>query len=730
MKKVFLNLILVLFFSQCALTENLQKTEAKDYQDQIHHVDQVDYEFEERLNSFYESEPIENQDLYNLYNGEFPEGERNPKNLRIHWKDARELALAELELQTPIQKSWQNAEISERPILILDKDGGDFYRYYEYRVIKNNRLLGAIRIPAYRRTENFATTEVHYYSHDEKTYTIQPTGWGQYMAENSDLDILSDFIKNIEYSSNINKNFIYKILLEYLLKEMELSTKSQADIPNNVIDESLNTMIVAFEIGNEAISELKSRNKGKELPNSIHNKAKEYYKRENASKYKEGLKKYAQIMAKYDIIIELMNNPELDTINKANLDEFFRTTYLEFIRSYFKLMSSSTQQDVIVKMLTEFYWQNVENLSYDKDQILIQKYSVDKIFKDNHISPYVISKPFEQTQFLQEQNIVDLLLTIIPQKIGFTIDNQNYTIMTFIPPTDNVRTTDRDQALEFLKNELDEIGQNINDAIDKDNTSEVNDALSKISKYIENILADSLDPSNGNGEPNKAAKWLAEIIDNLFLDLIIDTNLKGVLTSLLKNFDLMDSFIDNIAPIATGCVKLNTVNNYLQKNGIEKLSEKDGKDIWFLERMCAILKKSVDNLKDFDPNKPIESLVKLVGPILKEYMESIYYAMSRSCDRWNIPPVLDLSGSLGSINEILNRFGSINIGEITIKISDIYHINTEGTLGALHHSWWNGHINPKFNPIKTSFISTRGAFCYWRYAWPKSYYKKPTYTDW
>jgi len=67
------------------------------------------------------------------------------------------------------------------------------------------------------------------------------------------------------------------------------------------------------------------------------------------------------------------------------------------------------------------------------------------------------------------------------------------------------------------------------------------------------------------------------------------------------------------------------------------LSEKDIHDIWFLQRMCTIIKESLVNLKDFDPNNPIDSTVKLIYPILKEYMESIYYAMLRSCDCWNIP---------------------------------------------------------------------------------------------
>ena len=189
----------------------------------------VDYEFEERLESFYNNEPIENQDLYDLYEGEFPEGERNPKELRIHWKDARELALAELELQMSIQTSWQDAEISERPILVLDKDGGDFYRYYEYRVLKDPKFVGAIRIPAYRRTENFATAEVHVYSADEKTYTVHPTGWGNHIINTSFISDNSLFFQEIQqiitpfFTDNIVYNWMFRMYDDLDVKDSPLA---------------------------------------------------------------------------------------------------------------------------------------------------------------------------------------------------------------------------------------------------------------------------------------------------------------------------------------------------------------------------------------------------------------------------------------------------------------------------------------------------------------------------
>ncbi|MGL4366747.1 MAG: hypothetical protein ACRCTQ_00470, partial [Brevinemataceae bacterium] len=602
--------------------------------------------------------------------------------------------------------------------LVLDRDGGDFYRYYEYRVIRDKKFLGAIRIPAYRRTENFATAEVHLYSNDEKTYTIHPTGWGKFVSENSSLDINGKFIQSIDYSNNMNKNFIYTVMLNYLSDKFASETRSLPQIPEHIAQESMNTMIGAFETDNDAIRELKSRNKGDELPSSIHNKAKDYYKRENTSEYKDGLKTYAQVMAKYDVIIELMNNPELDNINKVNLDEFFRTTYLEFIRSYFKLMSSSTQQDVIVKILKEFYWLKIENLSYNNDQVLIQNYSIDEIFTEYFISPYVISKEFEQSEYLKEENLANLMLTVIPQKIGFIIDNQNYTIMTFIPPTEQKRTIDRDQALDYLQGNLDKINQNINNAIDKDNSEEFNELFD----FVLNQIINGIHIEGWT----QGANWIKNFLRSDFGQAIVKYTVEGLFNSLFQNTNLIESFIDNIVPMTTGCIKLNAINKKLQANGIEKLSEKDSKDIWFLERMCAILGEiSLEDLKDFDPNKPIESVIKLLGPVLKVYMESIYYAMSRSCDRWNIRATYhDLPAELKKIGLLKDEKGNI-----LISIGDVYPVNMEGTLGALHHSWY-GTINPEFIPIKTSFISTRGAFCYWRYAWAKKRYGLPTYTDW
>lgn len=72
---------------------------------------------------------------------------------------------------------------------------------------------------------------------------------------------------------------------------------------------------------------------------------------------------------------------------------------------------------------------------------------------------------------------------------------------------------------------------------------------------------------------------------------MIDLYLREVLTCVFKNVKLIENFVDNVITIVKGCITLDSINKKLQANGIEKISEKEGKDIWFLERMCGIIKK-------------------------------------------------------------------------------------------------------------------------------------------
>lgn len=77
-------------------------------------------------------------------------------------------------------------------------------------------------------------------------------------------------------------------------------------------------------------------------------------------------------------------------IRKMNSDQFFATSYLEFIKGYVQLMASSSEQDILTKLLRNFYWIKLEKLAYNSDKALRQKYSVDEPVKDNNIFPYVI----------------------------------------------------------------------------------------------------------------------------------------------------------------------------------------------------------------------------------------------------------------------------------------------------------------------------------------------------
>lgn len=80
-------------------------------------------------------------------------------------------------------------------------------------MIKDQKFLGAVRIPAYRRTENFATAEVHVYSDDEKTYTVRPTGWGRFVASKVYYSSNTDLFRSIQQQVSVimTDNMIYNM---------------------------------------------------------------------------------------------------------------------------------------------------------------------------------------------------------------------------------------------------------------------------------------------------------------------------------------------------------------------------------------------------------------------------------------------------------------------------------------------------------------------------------------
>lgn len=148
------------------------------------------------------------------------------------------------------------------------------------------------------------------------------------------------------------------------------------------------------------------------------------------------------------------------------------------------------------------------------------------LVKDNNIFPCVVRASFEHTEFLQDKNIVDLLITIIPQKIGFTINNQNYSLMTFILP-ENIRIKDRDQALNFLRDNLAKISQNIYDTLNKHNTDVKNQIFNTILQLVTETL--NLKPPF-----TQLGNDLKKLMNSPIVKSIIKTYSQGAISSLLK----------------------------------------------------------------------------------------------------------------------------------------------------------------------------------------------------
>lgn len=461
--KFVLNILIVLLLGSCALAENMKKQEGKDYIDQVHAVELVDYEFEERLNSFYESESIDPQELIDLYEGEFPEGERNPKNLRIHWKDARELALAELELQLSVQENWKNAAISERPILVLDRDGGDFYRYYEYRVVKDKKYLGAIRIPAYRRTENFAAAEVHLYSDDEKTYTIHATGWGYHIGNNVTYDINDSFRSKLK--SDIENNLSDSYLLAYNARKIEQNMNDYKLPPINIttVEKQLQDELNQ-EIDNDSkVKELKNR-KGSDKLGDFVGKAKQNYlnidQKENKQNLTIGLDKlYSRAM-----IYATAKKQIIDA--RKMLSEVYSSYYLFLYGVIYNssLLENSMvgfkPNNILAKNFKDWYWKELDIRLVDKNisNLRSKKWNLSEFSDTYGIKPQL---SYQQLSDVDQSTTLCQLTKLGTPKMGLYFDNDKIYIPLYSEKgkeykVNNVgyRTAARTQILNYFNSSI------------------------------------------------------------------------------------------------------------------------------------------------------------------------------------------------------------------------------------------------------------------------------------
>ncbi len=659
-------LLLILLLGNCTLAENVQKEESKDYQDTTHNVELVDYEFEERLESFYNNEPIENQDLYDLYEGEFPEGERNPKELRIHWKDARELALAELELQKDVQ-NWQDAEISERPILVLDKDGGDFYRYYEYRVLKDPKFVGAIRIPAYRRTENFATAEVHVYSADEKTYVVKPTAWGQYMAEKIYIDEHSEW-KNLflqQYNQKNTEEYMYNLAL-MTIEGNQVHTNNEP-ISSQEAQNILGKRAKEFQTMSETkpifdnIHKIGLKNKDKAINNSVQ-KYSEYYANTTATQITAAFNTVSKYKTAEAIALkhtQVSKNLTLDN----NIWKVFTTLYQSIFRGYFLQMGEESlyqHKDTVSQALLKSYWRYIEKKISLKQEVidnnLLEMNTLTKGIIDLFIESKSTTTKLNQKSTILPQNQF-IVNNIIPQRIGFIIDNNKVDIW-------NLKDSNNSQKISM---------SSILDYLDKKHLDSLQD------QFEQTILHDL--------KLDKITKGLL----NYFINTFADTEIIDIILEVLKipTENLTDKQKEDMADEIRLLIDIakalfayegeklvsdmfvlaeHTLNYSLMKNKLSRLCDTYQEIIKYIEEIGI---KDVEN--DISSKQDLQTMRFLQAycedQSLANYLGFLYYEISRYCDDWAIHPMWTADAVKSMASSIAQAL--VNISSKLEPIADV-----------------------------------------------------------
>ena len=332
---------------------------------------------EERLEYFYEREPIAEQQLSRLYEGEFPEGEKNPKNLRIHWKDARELALAELELQKDIQK-WTDVRISDTAILINDEQEA-FYRYYEYRVYRGKKVVGAIRIPAYRRTENFATAAVHVYADDEKTYTVHPTGWGNHIINISYISKSSTFFMELD-------NLITPYLIDNVVFNWGFRIYDQLGVKDqNLIDPKQNYNILKdfYTRNSSSIPNLKNSLSAGQKDSIIENMT-----RSELTEVNNSIQTLGSLLIKLEVIANGIDGFRLGLKETTLMS--YSNFYLEANNyTLSSMVNNNTKKSQLQSSLKNMIWDIIEQNKYSQQQLMDYDWEFGSIFTKSKISPII-----------------------------------------------------------------------------------------------------------------------------------------------------------------------------------------------------------------------------------------------------------------------------------------------------------------------------------------------------
>ncbi len=547
--------LLMMLLSSCTLAENEILGESKDYTGTIHNVEQADYEFEERLNSFYESETIDKSDLNNLYDGEFPNGEETPQRLRIHWQDARELALAELELQKEIQMGWNNATVSERPILILDDKGSkNFYRYYEYRVLSGNSQLGAIRIPAYRRTENFATAAVHIYSADEKTYTVESTGWGQYMAENSDFSSSEDFKKLVQSQivSLVDDNVLYNFLYKFQEKNI---TQTYESLNKNLV---YNTLTCFY---NSKYDDANFHGKSF-MSTSQFEYASKVMAAEDAEELAESISAGYQAIAVAESTAQLVDSMKDEML--GNFTDMYELSFIAFLKMLWVDMATRDDMNEVRMSSRDYYWTAIENLEY-KNSLEYKQWNNAEIFDIYGLEPVLQFNNIDK--FPKKQNISsdkkylnyqvvsdDNFSTWTSSSLGIKSKNSSTTYRIYDSLKD-LTVVDEYLTLESLSTSGNNLG-----------IRTVSTSSSSDESFFSKLISALFDMFSSSENTPEIPEWLEyimkEVIEKVFTEVYDHTKLKY--DDLNTSRDLYNEYISNVNGTTGLKQALNDITEYLE----------------------------------------------------------------------------------------------------------------------------------------------------------------------
>ncbi|MGL4367760.1 MAG: hypothetical protein ACRCTQ_05740, partial [Brevinemataceae bacterium] len=337
--------------------------------------------------------------------------------------------------------------------LVLDRDGGDFYRYYEYRVIRDKKFLGAIRIPAYRRTENFATAEVHLYSDDEKTYTIHPTSWGRYVASRIYYSSDTELFRSIQDQVNIimTDNMIFNMSY-YLYGAFDVNHK----IPEVSTYTAYSKLTNLYHQHSRSLDGTKVSLIAEEKDVIIDAAA-----RKETYKLQEQLNQMQKTISQLEIVSVIV--PRLKPIISDIFVSSISNSYSATTGYMFDKMSSKQPNSSLEKIFKVIFWEQVEreSLSISQQKLFSINWDMAKLLQNKNITPvvdYYNFHKYPKKRNLQDKIFLALDYTLVaPEEhaefidptIGFKLNDQKIQTSLLSTLKSNSGYISENEGIEF-----------------------------------------------------------------------------------------------------------------------------------------------------------------------------------------------------------------------------------------------------------------------------------------